>query len=108
MDTQQYFNNYFNPKVEISQDINDAILSYFAQQTGNVETAKQLVQAIIDTAASQNIDPLQVLNAFVNLKTSELSPILALYLNSSRANTSYLGVKIQPKQNQYVTRSIIN
>lgn len=108
MDTQQYFNNYFNPKVEISQNNNDAILSYFEQQTGNAETAKQLVQAIIDTAAAQNIDPMQVLNVFVNLKTSELSPILALYLNSSRSNTSYLGVKLQPKQSQYVTRSIIN
>lgn len=108
MDTQQYFNNYFNPKVEISQNNNDAILSYFEQQTGNKETAKQLVQAVIDTATAQNIDPMQVLNVFVNLKTSELSPILALYLNSSRANTSYLGVKIQPKQSQYVTRSIIN
>ena len=108
MDTQQYFNNYFNPKAEISQDINDSILSYFEEQTGNADTAKQLVQAIIDTATAQNIDPLTVLNTFVNLKTNELSPILALYLNSSRANTSYLGVKIQPKQSQYVTRSIVN
>jgi hypothetical protein len=108
MDTQQYFNNYFNPKVEISESTNDAILSYFEQQTGNTETAKQLVQAIIDTATAQNIDPLAVLNTFVNLKTSELSPILALYLNSSRANTSYLGVKVQPKRSPFVTRSIVN
>lgn len=108
MDTQQYFNNYFNPKVEISESTNDAILSYFEQQTGNTETAKQLVQAIIDTATAQNIDPLAVLNTFVNLKTSELSPILALYLNSSRANTSYLGVKVQQKRSPFVTRSIVN
>lgn len=108
MNTQQYFNNYFSPKAEISQDVNDAILSYFEEQTGNADTAKQLVQAIIDTATAQNIDPLAVLNTFINLKTTELSPILALYLNSSRANTSYLGVKLQPKQSQYVTRSIIN
>lgn len=108
MNTQQYFNNYFSPKAEISQDVNDAILSYFEEQTGNADTAKQLVQAIIDTATAQNIDPLAVLNTFINLKTTELSPLLALYLNSSRANTSYLGVKLQPKQSQYVTRSIIN
>lgn len=106
--TQQFFNTYFDPKAEISQNTNDAILSFFEQQTGNAETAKQLVQVIIDTATAQNIDPLIVLNTFVNLKTSELSPILALYLNSSRANTSYVGVKLQPKQNQFITRSIIN
>lgn len=106
--TQQFFNTYFDPKAEISPSTNDAILSFFEEQTGNTETAKQLVQAIIDTAAAQNIDPLAVLNVFVKLKTTELSPILALYLNSSRANTSFLGVRIQPKQNQFVTRSIIN
>ena len=107
INTQQYFNTYFDPKAQINQDVNDAILSYFEQQTGNLETAKQLVQSIIDTATAQNIDPLLVLNTFVNLKTSELSPILALYLNSSRANTSYLGVKLQPQRSQFVTRSII-
>jgi hypothetical protein len=106
--TQQFFNTYFDPKAEISSNTNDAILSFFEEQTGNTETAKQLVQAIIDTATAQNIDPLAVLNVFVKLKTTELSPILALYLNSSRANTSFLGVRIQPKQNQFVTRSIIN
>jgi hypothetical protein len=108
MNTQEYFNNYFNPTVEISESTNDAILSYFEQQTGNRETAKQLVQVIIDTAAFQNIDPLVVLNSFTQLKPNELSPILALYLNSSRTNTSYLGVKLQPKQSQFVTRSIVN
>ena len=108
MNTQQYFNKYFINQTELSQDNYDAMISYFEQQTGNTEAAKQLVQAIIDTATTQNINPLEVLNAFVNLKTSELSPILALYLNSSRANTSYLGVKLQPKQSQYVIRNIIN
>jgi hypothetical protein len=107
MDTQQYFNNYYKPTVETNSNTYDAILSYFEQQTGSAETASQLVQSIIDTATAQNIDPLLVLNTFVNLKTSELSPILALYLNSSRANTSYLGVKLQPQRSQFVTRSII-
>ena len=108
MNTQQYFNNYFKPTTEISQNVNDAILSYFQEQTGNAETAKQLVQVIIDTATAQNIDPVSVLNSFVQLKTEELSPVLALYLNSSRANTSYLGVKLQPKRNQYIVRNIVN
>lgn len=106
--TQQFFNTYFDSTTEISPGTNDAILSYFEQQTGSTETAKQLVQVIIDTATAQNIDPLAVLNVFIKLKTSELSPILALYLNSSRANTSYVGVKLQPKQNQFITRTIIN
>lgn len=106
--TQQFFNTYFDSITEISPGTNDAILSYFEQQTGSTETAKQLVQVIVDTATAQNIDPLAVLNVFVKLKTSELSPILALYLNSSRANTSYVGVKLQSKQNQFITRTIIN
>ena len=106
--TQKFFDTYFDTKVEIGTTTYDAILNYFEQQTGNAEAAKQLVQVIIDTATAQNIDPIMVLDSFTKLKTTELSPILALYLNASRANTSYVGVKLQPKQNPFVTRSIIN
>jgi hypothetical protein len=103
-----YFNNYFDPTIQISQNINDAILSYFEQQTSNVDSAKILVQAVIETAQAQRQDPLTVLNSFQNLPSDQLSAALALYLNSSRVNTSYLGIKQQPTTNSYVTRSIVS
>lgn len=106
--TTKYFNNYFDPSLEVSQNINDAILSYFQQRTDNVESAKILVQAVIETAQAQREDPLTVLNSFQHISTSDLTAALALYLNTSRVNTSYLGIKQQPTTNSYVTRSIVS
>lgn len=106
--TTKYFNNYFDPSLEVSQNINDAILSYFQQRTDNIESAKILVQAVIETAQAQREDPLTVLNSFQHMSMSDLTAALALYLNTSRVNTSYLGIKQQPTTNSYVTRSIVS
>ena len=105
--TTAYFNNYFLPPLDISQEVNDTILGYFEQQTGNIESAKILVQTVIETAQQQREDPLQVLDKFMKLPMGDLNIILALYLNNSRINTSYLGVKTTPQEDTYVTRTVI-
>jgi hypothetical protein len=86
---------------------NDVIVSYFQEQTGNLESAKLLAQAVYDTALSQREDPLAVLDQFRALPQGELNAFLALYLNISRVPTSLLGVQNTPKTNQLVTRTII-
>ncbi len=106
--TTNYFNNYFVTKTEITPNVNDAILSYFEQQTGSIESAKLLVQAVIDTATAQREDPMTVLTTFQSMPVGDLNALLCLYLNVSRVNTSYLGVKNQPKPNQYVSRLIVS
>lgn len=106
--TTKFFNNYFVPNIEITQNINDAILSFFEQQTNNIESAKLLLQAVIDTASAQREDPMTVLTTFQKMSTGELNAVLALYLNTSRVNTSFLGVKNTPIVNDYVRRTIIS
>jgi hypothetical protein len=66
-----------------------------------------LAQAVIDTAQAQREDPLSVLDQFQKLTANELSPFLALYLNTSRVPTSFLGIQNVPKTSVYVTRSIL-
>ena len=105
--TTRYFNNFFEAVYAISPDTDDAIVSYFQQQTGNLESAKLLAQAVYDTALSQREDPLAVLDQFRALPQGELNAFLALYLNISRVPTSVLGVQNTPKTNQLVTRTII-
>ena len=105
--TTRYFNNYFIPSYTVSQNTNDSILSYFEEQTGNVESAKLLAQAVIDTAQSQRADPLEVLAEFQKLPQGQLNTVLALYLNTGRVNTSLLGIKNTPQTSSYVSRTII-
>ena len=106
--TTKYFNNFFEPVYAISSNTNDAIVSYFQEQTNDLESAKLLAQAVYDTALSQREDPLAVLDQFRALPQGELSPFLALYLNISRVPTSLLGVQNTPKTNPLVTRTIIS
>ena len=105
--TTRYFNNFFKPTYAISPETNDAIVSYFQEQTGDLESARLLAQAVYDTALSQREDPLAVLDQFRALPQGELSPFLALYLNTSRVPTSLLGVQNTPKTNPLVTRTIV-
>ena len=105
--TTRYFNNFTTAKFTVSSNVNDAILSYFEEQTGNADSARLLAQTVIDTAQAQREDPMSVLTQFQQLQNNELSPFLALYLNTSRVPTSFLGIQNQPRTSPYVTRSIL-
>ena len=105
--TTRYFNNFFIPNYTVSQNTNDAIVSFFQDQTSNLESARLLAQAVIDTAQAQREDPMIVLSEFQNLPDGELSALLALYLNTSRVNTSLLGIKNTPTPNPYVLRTVL-
>lgn len=105
--TTKFFNNFFTPTFTVSSNTNDAIVSYFQEQTGSLDSAKLLAQAVIDTAEAQRDDPMSVLSQFQNLQNNELSPFLALYLNTSRVPTSFLGIQNTPKTSPYVSRTIL-
>lgn len=106
--TTSYFNNLYSPARAISSGKYDAIISYFQQQTGSIDSAKLMTQAVIDTAEVQKVDPLELLEQFkVAGPGEELTAILALYLNSVRVNTSLLGYKVSPEINFYTKRNII-
>jgi hypothetical protein len=105
--TTRFFNNYFIPAYTVSSNTNDAIVSYFQQQTGGLDSAKLLAQTVINTAQAQRTDPLSILNEFQKLSDNQINALLALYLNSSRVNTSFLAVKNTPKSNRFIIRSIL-
>jgi len=102
-----YFNNFFVKTAPISVQANDAIVSYFQEQTGSIEAAKVLVQAVLNTASQQGDDPLKVLDEFRKMPIGELNAFLAMYLNASRVNTSLLGIRQPPQTNKYVARTIL-
>lgn len=105
--TTRYFNNFFIPAYNVSESTNDAIISFFVEQTGSHDTAVVLAQAFINTAQSQREDPMAVLTQFQQLGQGNLTASLALYLNISRVPTSLLGVKNTVQTNPYVARTIV-
>lgn len=105
--TENYFNNFFVKTESISVQANDAIVSYFEEQTRNREAALVLAQAVMNTATQQGDDPMRVLDEFRKLPQGELNGFLALYLNTSRVSTSLLGVKQPTLPNKHVARTIL-
>lgn len=105
--TTLFFNNFFTLSGTVSENVDDAIVGFFQNQTQDATAGKLLAAAVINTALQQKEDPMAVMDQFRKLSPGELNVYLALYLNLSRVNTSLIGIKNQPKTSKYVERTIL-
>lgn len=105
--TDTYFNNFFNFPIEVSTNVDAALVAHFEQITDNKESAKALASAVIYTAIKQGISPMSALDEFKKIPLGELNVYTALFLNFERIGTSFLGLTTRPTQNKYVTRAIL-
>jgi hypothetical protein len=102
----KYFNNFFEIPVEVSSNVDAAIVAYFEQISDNKEAARALASAVIYTSVKQGLNPMETLKEFQRLPDGELDAYTAMFLNFERKGTSYLGISNQPQINKYVQRSI--
>ena len=103
----KYFNNFFEIPVEVSSNVDAAIIAYFENIADNKESARQLASAVIYTSVKQGINPMETLSEFTKLDPGEADAYTTLFLNFDRVGTSYLGLKTSPTINKYVQRSIL-
>jgi hypothetical protein len=105
-DARKYFNNFFEIPVEISSNVDAAIVAYFETVADNKESARALASAVIYTSVKQGLNPMETLKEFQKLPKGELDAYTAMFLNFERKGTSYLGLSNQPQVNKYIQRSI--
>ena len=105
--TDKFFNNFFNFPIDVSSNVDAAVIAYFEQITDNKESARAMASAVIYTAIKQGINPMSALDEFKKVPLGDLNAYTALFLNFERVGTSFLGLKNQPIQNKYITRSIL-
>ena len=91
----------------MSAGANDAITAFFQQYASNITVAKNLASAVLYTALSQNLNPLQVLSDFESLPKGQLTNYLLAFLNTSRVPTSTLGINKGITTSPFVTRAIL-
>jgi len=106
-DVQKYFNNFFDVPVEVSSNIDTAVIAYFETITNDKNAARALASAVIYTSVKQGTNPMDTLKEFQKLSPNELDAYTAMFLNLSRIGTSFLGITNQPVINNYITRSIL-
>ena len=107
LNADKFFNNYFDFPIEVSSNVDAAIVAHFEKISDNKESARALASAVIYTAIKQGLDPMNVLDEFRSIPDGELDTYTALFLNFERKGTSFLGLKNRPVQNKYVTRAIL-
>jgi hypothetical protein len=105
--TTEYFNNFFTNAPSVTQNVDDAVLGYFQQLTGDKDTGKNLAAAVIYTATQRGIEPMALITEFKKLKPKELNAYLTMFLNFNRAGTSLLGLSNSPQTNKYIQRAIL-
>ena len=105
--TSRYFNNYFNAPYTTTPNINDATIGYFESITGSKETAQTLAAAVLYTALSQDLNPMEIVDQFRELGPAELDSYLCMFLNLNRVNTSLLGITNVRQTNKYIQRAIL-
>jgi hypothetical protein len=86
----------------------DALYAFFIARTENEQTALALVHTVIVTAMSTKVNPMKMLDRFKEQDGISLDAQLARFLNSTRNNTSMLGVKSTPKTNVQISRTILS
>jgi hypothetical protein len=105
--TEKYFNNFFEIPIEVSSNIDAAIIGYFENITDNTESARALASAVIYTSVKQGLDPMETLVEFQKVPLGDLNDYTAMFLNFDRVGTSYLGITNNPTVNKYVQRAIL-
>lgn len=104
--TTDYFNNISQLSPHTAQNVDDAIIAYFEQIAENATAARALAAAVIMTAKTQGVDPMETLAEFTKLKSSDLNAYTTMFLNMSRKGTSYLGINNNPNPPKYVMHMI--
>lgn len=69
-ETRSFFNNYFEKDRSVSSNVNDAVLAYFEELTGNPDSAKVLAATVIYTAQSQGVKPMEIIDEFRKMTSS--------------------------------------
>ena len=103
----KYFNNFFIRDINVSPNVNDAVIAFFDEYTGNRASAEILATSVILTSLAQNIDPMSTLAELKRVGKGELNGYLTVFLNLNRIGTSLLGLINQPRTNVYIRRSIL-
>jgi hypothetical protein len=105
--TTDFFNSFFTQSGTFSENVNDAVVGYFQEVTGDKDAGITLAAAVLYTAQTQGVNPMELLDEFRKLSPGELNAYLTMFLNINRNGTSLLGLSNSPQTSKYITRAVL-
>jgi len=105
--TQKYFNTKYILPPYISDNVYDAVISYFESVANGRAAAENLAAAFIDSCTYQGQDIIRTLGYLKSVTDTVQTNTILFLLNSVRSGTSLLGTQNKKVSNQYAARQII-
>lgn len=96
---QDYFVNYYNSQIKMTDNEYELVKSFFVQRTDNIEAAAALTAAVIQASNDLDVFVADVIESFQ--QSYDLKSAVPTFLNLSRRGNSLLGyeVGLQPTEN---------
>jgi N-acetylglucosamine kinase-like BadF-type ATPase len=96
---QDYFTNYFNSQIKMTDNDYELVKSFFVQRTDNEQAAAALTAAVIQAANELDVYAIDVIENFQN--STNLKVAVPTFINLSRRGSSLLGYEagITPTEN---------
>ena len=106
--TVRIFDQFYNYAANIPAQEYDAVLSYFKSVMTTVAAAENFTSALFRVADQTNTDALTLLQTFQQNGSSEsqVTILMAYYLNGVRSTSTLLGVLAPTTPNFYAARNI--
>lgn len=104
---KEFFDTYFDKKIEISANKVDATVGFFKKRGFEEQAAISISVIILEQSIKDNIDIFKVLDTLQTLKKFQLSSLVAKILNSNRSAISLLGIKNENTTTTIESRNVV-
>ena len=103
---RDFFDRYYNAKIEYPANEVDAVFQYFTKRGFESESAASVTTVLMQQAKIDGVKIFKLLDTLEGLTEVQLSALVAEILNYNRTKTSTLGYRIQRNANPIEARNI--
>lgn len=103
---REFFDTYYQQKLEFPSNEVDAVLAYFEKRRFEERASASVASILLQQAKIDGVKVFKLLDTLKGLNDSQLSALVAEIINYSRGKTSSLGFQVPVETNIIESRNI--
>jgi hypothetical protein len=104
---RDFFDRYYQGKVEYSANDVDAVLGFFNNRGFDEQASSGIAATLLRQAKLDGVSTFKLLDTLKGLSNLQLSALVTQILNLSRVKSSAIGYKTQPSYDAFEARNIL-
>ena len=104
--TRQFFQSYYDKKIEFTANEVDAVLQFFEKRGFDLSGSTSVSTIILEQAKRDGLKVFEVLDTLEGLDEVKLSALVTEILNVNREKISAVGYRVDESQAVYEARNI--